>query len=316
MINGQRLPDVSVIIPARNRPELLKRALRSVEEQIRVEVEVIVIDDASAVPLEGVLAGAAANNVRFVRNPVRRNAAYSRNRGAQLASSDFLAFLDSDDVWFPFHLHRALICLAEKQQNVLYVSRFGAQESLSPAPPVLYQDGYRFLFERIGDPRSSSLVVRKAFFNQVQGFDQHLEKYQDWDFALRCAQIGELLLDDSTTVQLDELAEDRMSSRTDILAARVFLVRHAEKMSERHLGRFFATLLITSATQNDPNEHRKVVALWREYLSLRSFPVRYWALLCCRRVGLFLTKVWLCLRRLRVSAWCGVSSLRAVARSG
>jgi glycosyltransferase involved in cell wall biosynthesis len=299
MVRGPRIPDVSVIIPARNRPELLRRALKSVQSQVGVDAEVIVIDDASEVPLKKAVGLLASKNVRFERNVSRRNAAYSRNRGACLARSDVLAFLDSDDIWFPDHLRRALACLANKDQNVLYVSRFGSKERLRSDEPAFYQNGYQFLFDRVGDPRSSALVVRKSFFEEVEGFDPHLEKYQDWDFALRCAEKGKLVLGSSTTVYLDELAEDRMSSRTNLVAAQVFLARHAERMSKRNLSRFFASLLLVAAAQNDPKELRKAVDLWRRHLSLRSFPVRYWALLCCPRIGLVLNQVWRIFRRLQ-----------------
>jgi glycosyltransferase involved in cell wall biosynthesis len=316
MISEVRIPDVSVIIPARNRPALLERALQSVENQIGVELEVIVVDDASEVALEEAVGQCIGRNIRFVRNPRRCNAAYSRNQGVRLARAEFVAFLDSDDMWFSSHLHRALSCLKKEEHNVLYVSRFGGEESISLARPIIYRDAYRFLFERIGDPRSSALVVRKRFFDQIHGFDEHLEKYQDWDFALRSADRGGLLLDDSATVFLDETTEDRMSNRTDLVAARLFLSRHAVRMSETHLVRFFATLLLVSAKRNNAQEHRKVVEFWREYLSLRSFPMRYWALLYCRKAGVLLTKAWLYVHRWRSGAWYRLASSREGGRTG
>jgi hypothetical protein len=162
----------------------------------------------------------------------------------------------------------------------------------------VYHDGYEFLFERIGDPRSSALAVGKAFFEDVQGFDVQLEKHQDWDFALRCARRGPLLFGASTTVFLDERSADRMSSRVNIGASRMFLTKHADRMSIGHLSRFFATLLMAAAKQ-DGAEHRKAVALWREHLSVRVFPAKYWALLYFPRAGLFLMKTWLIFRRLQ-----------------
>jgi glycosyltransferase involved in cell wall biosynthesis len=308
-------PDVSVIIPARNRAELVARALRSVHKQESGVCDIILVDDASDVPLETSLPDDLLRNVRVFRNATRCNAAYSRNRGVESARGKYLAFLDSDDVWFPSHLRLAVACLEAAPRNTLYVSRFGAKEVIKHGPADVHYDGYKFLFERIGDPRSSALVVSRDFFESVQGFDQSLEKYQDWDFALRCAGKGELRLNKSTTVFLDDRAADRMSSRTDFGATRAFLARHAGRMSKRHLSRFFATLLITSAMQNDAKEHRKAVAVWHDYLTLRSFPIRYWPLLCCQRIGLGVTKTWLSFRRLRQHVVCKISHMRAATGS-
>jgi glycosyltransferase involved in cell wall biosynthesis len=231
-------------------------------------------------------------HARVIRNPGRRNAAYSRNRGAKKAKSNYLAFLDSDDAWFPLHLRQALVSLEGHGANSLYVSRFGASQQIRDAPARAYTDGYRFLFERIGDPRSSVLVVGKAFFEEVGGFDESLEKHQDWDFALRCAEVGALVLGGSTTAFLDPGAEDRMSSRIDIAASHRFLSRHASNMTERQLARFFSRLLISAAEQSMA-EHQKAVGLFREHLCLWALPKRYWPLVYYPKSGLALMNLWL-----------------------
>jgi hypothetical protein len=288
---------VSVIIPAHNRHDLLLRALHSVGTQKRVTPEVIVVDDGSQPPIVSALRDANINGVRVLRNEVRCNAAFSRNRGAQEASHNLLAFLDSDDIWFPSHLAQALDDLRGSDNDCLYVSRFGAHEQVNGSPPRIFENGYEFLFGRIGDPRSSTLVISKLFFEKVGGFDEKLEKYQDWDFALRCAQMGSLAMGANVTVLLDTSASGRMSAGSNLSASRRFLEKHAPHMSEAQLSRFFVGLLMGAAARS-PNEHRSAVALFHEYLVPGALPMRYRAFLSYPKIGLGMMRSWLRIKRM------------------
>ena len=104
-------PIVTVVIPTRDRRELLIRAIRSVLEQTISDVEIIVVDDASASDLcldEPGLAG----QLTVVRNPVAVGAQRSRLIGARLARGQFVALLDSDDWWSKDKLEKQLAVAA------------------------------------------------------------------------------------------------------------------------------------------------------------------------------------------------------------
>ena len=90
-------PLVSVIVPTRDRTDKLRRCLESVYKSDYPRIEVVVVDDASKVPVGPVLAGRFPG-VRFIRNSSRRFLSCSRNAGAAAASGDFLFFLDDDNV--------------------------------------------------------------------------------------------------------------------------------------------------------------------------------------------------------------------------
>src|SRR5512132_1526909 len=99
-------PEVSVVIPTRNRADLLSRAVRSVLAQ-DMRSEVIVVDDCSTDDTPRVLAkfGDRIRVIRTERN-IERGAA--RNLGAREARATTLAFLDSDDEWKAGKLARQL----------------------------------------------------------------------------------------------------------------------------------------------------------------------------------------------------------------
>lgn len=101
----ERLPArFSAVVPSYQRAAVLPRALESIRAQTRPPEEVVVVDDGST---DGTreLVEALGPPVRYVHQS-NAGAAAARNHGARLASSPWLAFLDSDDAWEPDHLER------------------------------------------------------------------------------------------------------------------------------------------------------------------------------------------------------------------
>lgn len=96
------MPLFSVIIPTYNRAALLREALDSVFAQTFTDYEVIVVDDGSEDDTPAVIAS-YGQRVRFYRQENSGPGA-ARNLGIQNAAGEYLAFLDSDDVWFPWTL--------------------------------------------------------------------------------------------------------------------------------------------------------------------------------------------------------------------
>jgi glycosyltransferase involved in cell wall biosynthesis len=94
-------PLFSVIIPAYNRLPLLKAALGSVFAQTLIDYEVLVVDDGSTDRTADYLASVPA--VKLIRSDNRGPGA-ARNRGVREARGKYVAFLDSDDLWFPWTL--------------------------------------------------------------------------------------------------------------------------------------------------------------------------------------------------------------------
>src|SRR2546423_12351156 len=96
---------VSVVIPCKDRPERLLRALASVRGQTILPDEVIVVDDGSEPPL--VHDSDEKIPVKLIRQNNRGPSA-ARNRGVQEASGDWIALLDSDDTWLADKLETQL----------------------------------------------------------------------------------------------------------------------------------------------------------------------------------------------------------------
>jgi hypothetical protein len=128
-----KFPPVTVAIPAYNRPGLLREALESVLAQGFREFEVFVSDDASPYDAAGLVASFGDRRIRCIRQ--RQNLGLVGNWRVALCSptSEYVAFLNDDDLWLPHHLGRAVEALEEHPAATLYsctTQMIGLQEGL------------------------------------------------------------------------------------------------------------------------------------------------------------------------------------------
>ena len=106
---------VSVIIPAYRCSSTLRQAIDSALIQ-EVPLEILVLDDCSGEDIEGIVKEYGEEpRLRYLKNEKNLGAAASRNRGVQLASGDYVAFLDADDWWEPEKLEKQLKLLYRKK---------------------------------------------------------------------------------------------------------------------------------------------------------------------------------------------------------
>ena len=117
-------PLVSVIMPAYNCGKYIEAAIRSVQAQTFTDWELLIIDDCSTEEPCDVVQQIADEDprVRILQNPENMGVAKTRNRGMDLAEGEYLAFLDSDDVWHPTKLEMQLQRMRETGADICYTS--------------------------------------------------------------------------------------------------------------------------------------------------------------------------------------------------
>ncbi|RYZ44110.1 MAG: glycosyltransferase family 2 protein [Myxococcaceae bacterium] len=234
---------LSVIIPTRHRPDLLRQALTCVEAQTRCPDEVLVIDDGDAP--QPVIPGAG---VRWVRHEAPHGAARARNLGALLAQGRFLAFLDDDDTWDPAYLAEAEhLVLTERLELVLTAflkvrHQEGAQEVVPEKVPPAYLHPDDFLVRNPG-LRGSNLFISRATFLQSGGFDPALPSFHDMDLGIRLAALPGLRYGRNTRPRVHfhvhpELRLSTAGSPTNVAGIRAFLAKHAGIMGPERVSAF------------------------------------------------------------------------------
>ena len=185
-------PNVSVVMPTYNHAEFIDRSIRSALEQTVPPKEIIVVDDGST---DGTDARVSAFGppVRYVRRS-NRGPSSARNVGIRLADGEWIALLDSDDVWIPRKLELQLELVARKPEiSVVYGAmqlgvdpdRGLVSESSEMSPPDLMQ---ALLFSNCITGSASCVLVRRACFEKVGLFDEQLRWAEDWDMWIRLAQ--------------------------------------------------------------------------------------------------------------------------------
>jgi GalNAc5-diNAcBac-PP-undecaprenol beta-1,3-glucosyltransferase len=95
---------ISVVITTCNRPDFLKEALTGISKQVLAPYEVIIIDDCSTVSYDQVYPLIESLGANYLKQSENIGANAARNKGAQEATGNIVAFLDDDDIWLPEYL--------------------------------------------------------------------------------------------------------------------------------------------------------------------------------------------------------------------
>ncbi len=175
---------ISVVIPAHGRIATLSEAIASALTQRDVEVEVVVVDDGSPVPLAPALA-ADFPTVRVIRLLRRRGAAVARNAGIDIALGGHVAFLDSDDRFEPEKLarqRRALESSGARWTTCGFHTYDGRHWMTTPPRPGL-------LRRRNCLGGTSGLMADSLLLRAVR-FDPRMLAVQDWELYLRLQAVA------------------------------------------------------------------------------------------------------------------------------
>lgn len=186
-------PLVSVIIPTYNRIRTLPVSINSVLNQTYQNLEVIVMDDGSEDGTEEYVKSIADKRVRYVKSKYNMGPSAARNRGAELARGEYIAFQDSDDEWLPDKLEKQMERMLSDQELSLVYCEFGLYREGKllmqiPSRNVPYEQkcgdlfSYLLLYPLIS---TQTIVVKREAFLSEKGFDETLKSYEDFEFTLR-----------------------------------------------------------------------------------------------------------------------------------
>ena len=181
---------ISVVVPAFNAAETIVPALRSVLAQTRPADEVIVVDDGSqdgtAELVERELPG-----VKVLRQ-ANAGPSAARNTAAEVAKGDWLAFLDSDDLWLEQKLAAQMAALGEEPEIGMCSSDWvRSEDKAPPLPPLGGLPRRHITFDdivRLNRFQTSTVLVRRELWRAVGGFRTAIDGTEDWDFWMRVSR--------------------------------------------------------------------------------------------------------------------------------
>jgi glycosyltransferase involved in cell wall biosynthesis len=230
-------PLVSVILPTRDRLELLRRAVSSVRAQSERHYELIVVDDASTDGTREYLQQLPAEDARtrVIRNATPIGGGGARNAGIAVSRGDWIAFIDDDDEWLPQKLERQLQTLAGNPGAVacscgyLVRSDSGATRRIRVRENVSVQE--LLIANRLGG--ASMCLCSSATLRSIEGFDARLKAAQDLDLWVRLREQGEIAVCPEPLVVHSSHAGPRITTNTRsvYLGVRRFHFKHRALMS-------------------------------------------------------------------------------------
>jgi glycosyltransferase involved in cell wall biosynthesis len=183
---------VSVVVPTRDRPELLREALQSIRaiERDGIAFEIIVGDNGTATDTRSIAEEFGA----VYLHTGRPGSAAARNIAMQAATAEYIAFLDDDDIWTSNHIHPHLRLLDDNPDMDMVVAQIintDPQRHLTYGPwPKRVPEGRELIRLMLSGyfPQIGATVVRARVRDAIGFFDEDLIGGQDWDWHLRVAR--------------------------------------------------------------------------------------------------------------------------------
>lgn len=200
------MPLVSVIIPTFNRAHMIGDALASVLQQTYKNIEVLVIDDGSTDNTQAVIANLNASCVRYIKQK-NAGASAARNFGITLSKADYVAFLDSDDI-YESKCIEAKVAIAMADENCVLVgggcSYFDEHsKSCIADTPARSLISYEDLCIFTAFPgATSNIFAKRAAIIAAGPFVTSLSNSEDRDFLRRLVKQGNVKSCNFNTVSM------------------------------------------------------------------------------------------------------------------
>ncbi len=235
------VPKVTAIITTFNRVKFLPQAVESVFAQTMTDFELIVLDNSSSDGTSDVMTRYTDPRVRYHRHEAM-GISEQRNLGISLASSNYVAFLDDDDVWLPNKLAEQVKVMEQSGSatGLVYggfrfyddTGRRWGQHTPTLTGSVL--DGLLWARNPFCGSASNPMLDRRCVI-AVGGYDTRVLVGEDWELYLRLAERYELVGVQEVVLEIRQHSGPRLGQRID-----------AALSTERHVYRRFSSRMSAS----------------------------------------------------------------------
>ncbi len=187
---------ISVIIPLYNKENFIAKTVNSVLNQTFQDFEIIIVEDCSTDTSKSKAYSIVSDKIKIIEHKKNKGLSAARNTGIKAAKSDYIAFLDADDIWKEGFLEKISSLIINFPEAGLYATNYIEQYPnnvfIKPVSnlkknkitDVIITDFFESsLFQNIYYP--SSLCVKKEVFEEVGYYDINIKFGEDIDFNIR-----------------------------------------------------------------------------------------------------------------------------------
>lgn len=277
---------ISVVIPVYNRSHLISRTLESVVNQTYQRIEVIIVDDCSKDSPELVAELKKFNSldIKYIRHEENKHGGAARNTGIDAALGDYIAFLDSDDIWKPNKIEDCLRAIKEKDVDFVFGQLHVLKDNKKLPTRGLF-DGERlsdYILLNGGTIQTSTIFIKSDVAKEVR-FDDELTRFQDYDFVVSLEKYNAscIFIDDCHAVMYDDDIGNRISNSYDPRPAELWASKIESNVSSEALSVFYMKRVLRY-TKMSGQSVRALKILFSSRVSNASIRERlYWFVICC-----------------------------------
>ena len=224
------MPKVSVIIPTYNRAGCITDAINSVLKQTYPDFELLIVDDGSTDNTPEIVNAYIRQYPARIRYMVQahKNAPSALNRGIQEAQGEYIAFLDSDDFWFPDKLEEQINVMDKTSAGLVHAARYeedtAGNTPLVIRPQMPARNRTEFLEGRTHI--SMTVLTPKKVLQKAGMFDEAFTVTYDTDMRLRIAKDNEIVFIDKPSMTVRKHGDGQLTSKMiPMFEARVVIAK-------------------------------------------------------------------------------------------
>ena len=212
-------PKVSIIIPTFNRAHLIKRSINSILHQTFQDFEIIIVDDGSEDETKTVVQAINDKRIRYIRHVRNQGSSAARNTGIVNSKGEYIAFLDSDDIWLESKLEKQLDAFKNYGPDVGVIHcgiQYIDHETQEPLTKwIIRDDVNKQVFGNFGcAPGTPTMLIKKEAFLKSGLFDEKIPAHEETDLSINIAQKFKFVLVDEFLV-ISTKNHDQISSNPD-----------------------------------------------------------------------------------------------------
>lgn len=198
-----RPPSIGIVVPTRNRRDILINLLHSLSRQANVTVQLVIVDEGSTDGTLEFLASSAIPNMNVIHHPTPRGVSAARNAGLALIDTEYVGFIDDDDLWSPDRSADAIDAITKSTDGAAWACCGSAtinarKRIIGLQRPPAARDVPQALYRENALPGGGSAVIaRTDLVRAAGGFSDDFTDLADWDLWLRMIRLSPVAVVDA-----------------------------------------------------------------------------------------------------------------------